>query len=277
MINEIGVACGMVCDIWFDGEILFEGINEMADEAKKTEETKKEAEEKSDDKKQSGGGIMKMIIFGVVGIVVVTGLAVGVLMFMAPEKSAEPPEENSEQVADSTNHEDTTNIHSTNSDEIINEEEYSLEDDPTVLEEIKLQLAELDVDVTGEIVEMENQMSKEDSIKEVNWIDEEKAKLSTKEDKLNRKEKELNRRDKEVTRKLLKLEQIQSNRVAQLAKLYDGMDTRAVAQLMANLDDKTIVSILPRMKTKNASGVLSLLPAKRAAKLSKQLITIAGN
>ena len=251
----------------------------MADEAKETEETKKEAEEKSDDKKQSGGEMMKMIILGVVGIIVVTGLAVGVMMFMAPEKSAESTDENTEQIADSTNSTDTTHITTADghSDEIINEENYSLEDDPSVIEEIMLQLAELDIDVSDEVVEMENQMSIEDSLKEVNWIDEEKAKLSTKEKELNKKEKELNRKDKEVTQKLLKLEQIQSNRVAQLAKLYDGMDTRAVAKLMANLDDDTIVAILPRMKTKKASGVLSLLPAKRAAKLSKKLITIAGN
>ncbi len=251
----------------------------MADEAKETEKTKKEAEEKSDGKKQSGGGMMKMIILGVVGIIVVTSLAVGVIMFMAPEKSAESTDENTEQIAGSINSTDTTHTTAADGhfDEIINEEDYSLEDDPSVIKEIMLQLAELDIDVSDEEVEMENQMSIEDSLKEVNWIDEEKAKLSTKEKELNKKEKELNRKDKEVTQKLLKLEQIQSNRVAQLAKLYDGMDTRAVAKLMANLDDDTFVSILPRMKTKKASGVLSLLPAKRAAKLSKKLITIAGN
>ena len=66
-----------------------------------------------------------------------------------------------------------------------------------------------------------------------------------------------------------------SDLIIKLAKLYDGMESRAVAKLMGNLDDETVVSILPRMKTKNASEVLQLLPAKRAAKLSKRMITIA--
>lgn len=251
----------------------------MVDEAKKTN---KEPDEKSDDKKQSGGGMMKMIIFGIVGIFVVTGLAVGVMMFMAPEKSTEATDENTEQVTDRTKStESTDTTHSAVADdhtsEAVSEDDYSLEDDPTVIEEIMLQLAELDIDVTDEVVEMENKLSLEDSLKEINWIDEEKAKLSQKEKELNKKEKELNRKEIEVTQKLLKLEQIQSNRIAQLAKLYDGMDTRAIAKLMANLDDDIIVAILPRMKTKKASGVLSLLPAKRAANLSKKLITIAGN
>jgi hypothetical protein len=38
-----------------------------------------------------------------------------------------------------------------------------------------------------------------------------------------------------------------------------------------------VIAILPKMKTKNASEVLQLLPAQRAARLSKQLITIAEN
>ena len=56
--------------------------------------------------------------------------------------------------------------------------------------------------------------------------------------------------DKRVTQKLLRLEQAESAKIASLAKLYDGMDARAVARLVANLDDQTVVSIVPRMKQK---------------------------
>jgi flagellar motility protein MotE (MotC chaperone) len=73
------------------------------------------------------------------------------------------------------------------------------------------------------------------------------------------------------------IEKAESTRITQLAKLYDGMDARAVAQLMANLDDLTIVSILPRMKQQNAARVLQMIPAKRAARLSKKMMTIAEN
>ena len=62
-----------------------------------------------------------------------------------------------------------------------------------------------------------------------------------------------------------------------LAKLYDGMQAPAVAQLMANLDDNTIVQLLPKMNAKQASAVLALMPPQRAAKLSKQMMTIAEN
>jgi flagellar motility protein MotE (MotC chaperone) len=120
-------------------------------------------------------------------------------------------------------------------------------------------------------------MSVEDSLEQVNWLEKEKAELADREASLDKRQKELEKLDRDVTKKLTTLEQAESSRIAQLARLYDGMDARAVAKLAANLDDATVVAILPRMKPKNASQVLALLPAKRAAKLSKQMITIAGN
>ena len=95
------------------------------------------------------------------------------------------------------------------------------------------------------------------------------------EKKLDARQRELDITDKKVSQKLLKLEQAESTKISNLAKLYDGMDPRAVAKLIANLDDATVVSILPRMKLKNASTVLALMPAKRGARLSKKMITIA--
>ena len=119
-------------------------------------------------------------------------------------------------------------------------------------------------------------MSVEDSIESVNWLEQETSKLEKLKTELDARQKELNRLDREVTNKIVRIEQTESSRVNSLAKLYDGMDSRAVARLMANLDDETVVSLLPRMKSKNASAVLQLLPSKRAAKLSKKMITIAG-
>lgn len=120
----------------------------------------------------------------------------------------------------------------------------------------------------------EAERSREDSIEQVNWLKKEKAALAEKEADLARREKELSSLDRKVSQKLLKLEQAESARVANLARLYDGMDPRSVAKLMAQLDDDTVVSILPRMKLKNASQVLALMPSVRAARLSKQMITI---
>jgi flagellar motility protein MotE (MotC chaperone) len=120
-------------------------------------------------------------------------------------------------------------------------------------------------------------MSEEDSLAAVNWLKEEKARLTEREKDLERREKELQALDKKVSKKLLTLEQAESARIAELAKLYDGMDPRSVAKLMLNLDDETVVAILPRMKQKSAAQVLSLFSPERAARLSKKLITIAEN
>ena len=42
-------------------------------------------------------------------------------------------------------------------------------------------------------------------------------------------------------------------------------------------DDATVVSILPRMKQQSAARVLQIIPAERAARLSKKMMTIAGD
>jgi flagellar motility protein MotE (MotC chaperone) len=153
-----------------------------------------------------------------------------------------------------------------------------LEADESVIEEIMDNLEALDYEPTeAELASEETTTATEDSLEEVNWLKKEKAALAEREKALDERQKELEALDLEVSKKLTTLEQAESNRIAQLARLYDSMDPRAVAKLAANLDDATVVAILPRMKPKNASQVLALLPAKRGAKLSKQMITIAGN
>jgi flagellar motility protein MotE (MotC chaperone) len=152
------------------------------------------------------------------------------------------------------------------------------ENDPMVLEAVMQNLAFLDYE--PEISEVEAEeigMSIDDSIEAEKWLQAEKAALLEREKELTRRERELAKLDERVTTKLLKLEKAQSTRITGLAMLYNGMDPSSVATLMANLDDEMVVSILPRMNPKNASAVLSLMPAKRAAQLSKRMITIAEN
>lgn len=153
-------------------------------------------------------------------------------------------------------------------------------EDEKVIDEIMASLEILDyqpseAEMYGE--EIVTGMSKEDSIEASKWLEEEEKRLSEWESQLEAREKEIAATDQRVSKKILRIEQAESARIAQLARLYDNMDARAVAQLAANLDDATVVSILPRMKPKNASLVLQLMPAKRAARLSKQMITIADN
>jgi flagellar motility protein MotE (MotC chaperone) len=117
--------------------------------------------------------------------------------------------------------------------------------------------------------------SSQDSVKEAAWVTKTREALSQKEAALDARAATLDKREKDVAAKLLRIEQATSDRVTNLAKLYDGMEPAAVAKLMANLDDATVVSLIPRMKQKNASDVMSLLPPARAATISKQIITLA--
>jgi flagellar motility protein MotE (MotC chaperone) len=128
-----------------------------------------------------------------------------------------------------------------------------------------------------EMVGDETSMSVEDSIEAVNWLENEKTKLAEREKELDAREKKLNVLDAKVSQQIVKIEQAESARISKLAKLYDGMEARSVAKLIANLDDDTVVALLPRMKLKQASSVLALMPPIRAARLSKQMITIAEN
>ncbi len=246
----------------------------MADEPKKKDDAQ-ESDAKEAKAPAKKGGIIKYILFGVIGLVLVGGIAFGTLMFLGGGEQAAVSEAdgNSEGAAQVDSATETSH----DGEEGVAADEFSEEElDPDLLEMIENNLNALDYTPDSSELESEHLgMSKEDSIKEVNWIEQKKKELAKKEKELAAREKELQRLDAQVSQKLLKLEQAESARVSNLAKLYDSMDPRSVAKLMANLDDKTVVSILPRMKIKNASAVLQLLPPKRAARLSKQMITIA--
>jgi len=253
-------------------------------------------EEVTADTASSNKGLLKYILFGVGGLALVAVVVLGTLFFLGkddPEaetadgfeytttsegegkEASHPPEE-----ADGQS--DVNNVASAESQfEIETAAEDSilalLEDESDVFDDIMKNLEFLDYEPTSEDPgeDVEPVMSPEDSIEQVNWLESEKTRLAEWEKKLDARQSELDITEKKVTQKLLTLEQAESAKISNLAKLYDGMDPRAIAKLMANLDDATVVSILPRMKLKNASAVLSLMPAKRGARLSKKMITIA--
>lgn len=249
----------------------------MADEAQKTNNAQKPDE--SQKSAAGGGGMLKIVIFAVAGLVAVMAITVGVLLMVGGHTTAEAPSENSHAARGAVSEQEARS--SDTPEEALTDEDSImalLEADESVIEEIMANLEALDYKPTElEISGEENAVSVDDSIEQVNWLEKEKAALAKREEALEKREKELAALDLEVSKKLTTLEQAESNRIAQLARLYDSMDPRSVAKLAANLDDGTVVEILPRMKAKNASQVLALLPAKRGARLSKQMITIAGN
>ena len=272
----------------------------MTDEEKQENQQQKpdgdSAKEATADTASSKKGLLKYILFGVGGLALVIVVVLGtIFLFGKDDPEAETADgfeytttaegEHGEEPHPSNEadgHSDVNNVAGaeTQSETAISAEDSilaSLEDESDVFDEIMKNLEFLDYDPTPEELgeDIEPMLSSEDSIEQVNWLESEKTRLAEWETKLNARQRELDITDKKVSQKLLKIEQAESAKVSNLAKLYDGMDPRAIAKVMANLDDATVVSILPRMKLKNASAVLSLMPAKRGARLSKKMITIA--
>ncbi len=229
-------------------------------------------------------GLVKYALLGV-GLVVLVVIVAVVALYLTKDQPEVEVEDShaqiamkiSKNIADGTpSGKDNTQAAETASADQSGGETDLSDMDESAIDKIMENLAFLDYEPTeDEMAEQEGRMAEQDSIDQVNWLEKEKAALVNREKELNGRQRDLDRLEKEINKKILTIEQAESARTAQLAKLYDGMDPRAVANLLANMDDQTVVSILPRMKLKNASAVLQLMPAQRAAKLSKQMITIA--
>ncbi|HUV31654.1 MAG TPA: hypothetical protein VMY05_11270 [Acidobacteriota bacterium] len=240
------------------------------------EQAKPDADEKSEKTAERGkfafgGSVLKYVAIGVVAVGFVAVVVVGTLLVVGTDKT--PASAVSEAAVAASTDKGGAAADAAGQDSTLAQ----VEEDSGVIEDIMNNLEFLDYKPTSADMAEDEQMvmTVSDSAKAADWLKTEKARLTKKEEGLNTRERELNILDKKVTQKILTLEQAESSRIASLAKLYDGMEPRAVAKLIANLDDETVVAILPRMKIKNASEVLALMPAKRGARLSKQMITIA--
>lgn len=255
----------------------------MTDEKENSSET---TTNEAEVKKTGKSSLMKYIMIGGGAFVLAVVIAVAAMMFFGGDTPHEAEVEDQPTQHDETPSEESdgefTSDDMYDDDEppaFYDEDEFMNDaDEPGVLDNITDNLAFLDYQPDESVITAEEEtigMSVEDSMDAARWLEGEKAALALREKELAARENELKILDKKVSQKLLTLDQARTNRVSSLAKLYDGMDSRSVAALMANLDDATVVSILPRMKTKNASQVLALFPPKRGAKLSKQMITIA--
>lgn len=252
------------------------------------------SEPKQDAEKKPAGGknpLVGYLIFGVVCLVLIAGAAYGTLFVM---QSMQPPVV----AADSTAQADSaaahpqqqTASHATHDEHGSDHESldhakqqldslsHESDDSGALVDELLANMEALESEVAHAHAQEshdEPAMSAEDSTKAAAWLAKEEARLATKEKELTARAAELEKLDKSISARITRLEQAESSRINNLAKVYDGMEPISVAKLMANLDDETVVSVLPRMKQKNASAVLALLPAERAATLSKQMITIA--
>jgi len=231
-------------------------------------------------------GWLKYVIFGVAGLGLMGAAIFVTLMFLGGKNSDSASTENA----------DTTAVHvkkldvkkaQTPDDSLLAElseaDSASITDSLDSLGEVVDPIEQLvkNIDVMNAEADSANAFqetaaAKEESVKAISWLEKQKEDLSKRETALAARQKEVDELDRKVSQKIMRLEQSMADRVASLAKLYDGMEPDAVAKLAENLDDSLVVAIIPRMKQKNASQLLSLMPPQRAAKLSKQIITLAG-
>jgi flagellar motility protein MotE (MotC chaperone) len=117
-------------------------------------------------------------------------------------------------------------------------------------------------------------MSAQDSIDTLNWIEKKMLKLDNENKELDKKRKELAKLERRIDKSMIKIEQAESSRIIKLARLYDGMKAIEVSKLFMNLPDDIVVAIMPRMKPANAGKIMALMPPKRAARISTQMITV---
>lgn len=220
------------------------------------------------------------VVYGIAGLVLIGGVAFGTLLVLGGKKSAEtqttePAASEQHASVDSMAHEGQP------TDSMV---------DSMAAPDDTLQLSESEIEKMLQAVEAMDQPTAEDlaaaegdsltaqerdSAAAPELFKEEKEKLAAREAELTRRQKDLEIREQKLSQQMIKLEQASSQKIIDLAKLYDGMQPQAVAELLANLDDTTVVSIIPRMKPKVASQVLQLMPPPRAASISKQIITLA--
>ena len=223
--------------------------------------------------------LLKYLVFGVAGIAAVGAVAFGTVYLLG---GATQKVEEAIKKSDSTtvSHDSTTLAEHEPVDTLqrIADSLASTMQDTSLLSDIKKNLVMLDGSAAAEsTLRADSVKAAQDSTVAMGWLEKEKARLTQKENDLNVRETKLNKLDSEIAAKLLKLEQVTTSKVVDLAKLYDGIEPKSVAAMMASLDDETIVAVLPRMKQKNAATVLGLLPPARAAQISQQMISIAGN
>jgi flagellar motility protein MotE (MotC chaperone) len=224
-------------------------------------------------------GMLKYILFGVAGLGLMGAAVFVTLMFLGDKKTDTAESEVPAAKTEKTIERQTDSTASERASVDSGETAEPLDSLGEVVDPIEQLVANIDVmnaEADSANALQTNTAAREDSLKALDWLEKQKSELAQRENALAARQREIEELDRKVSQRVMRLEQSLADRVANLAKLYDGMEPDAVAKLAENLDDSIVVAIIPRMKQKNASQLLSLLPPQRAAKLSKQIITLAG-
>ncbi|MEZ5359891.1 MAG: hypothetical protein R3F48_13820 [Candidatus Zixiibacteriota bacterium] len=249
----------------------------MAEEAKTNEQAPAEGQEPKA-KGKSKGLMMMIVISVVVFVVAIAGFSFMMGVFSSPEQTAEEGTEG-EQTAE-VSHDAGKEA---KADEPSEDEEYLAEiakleqelfgiDDVSQAEDMDdiMALAEEDGASQGGA----SGMTEKDSIEASKWLESEKAKLAAQRKEIEDKMKELDKQEYRLKQLIAKKNQMQSARVASLAKLYDGMKPDQVAPLIVKLDEEQAVDVLLKMKPGNAAKILGSISPDRAARISSRMITL---
>lgn len=244
----------------------------MADE-EKVEEQAPDQEQGAAGKSKSKGLIMMVAIALVVFIVAIAGFSVMMGVFSG-SKTAEKGSEG-EKTAD-VSHEKKKEA----------KQEEKSEDEAYLAEVAQLEKELFGVDSVSDAQDMDDLMtlaedeqsdsgmSEQDSINAAKWLDTEKAKLASQRKEIDNRQKELDKQEYRLKQLIAKKNQMQSARVASLAKLYDGMKADQVAPLIIKLDEVQAVAVLLKMKPGNAAKILGAISPDRAARISARMITL---
>ncbi len=248
----------------------------MAEEEKEQTQVEESTEAKATGKKSD---LMTYVIVGVGALLVTIGVLFALMdtdssRTEQPDAHDDESSQGSAQKAD--DHKKTKKAEAQAPDLFAELEDLSFLDDTNLFDEAGARADELGEALTDKSGAHGKRISKKDSIEALDWITAEKKKISLERGELDKLKKQLDAQERTIDQKLRQMDQAQAAKLNSLAKLYDGMKPDQVARMIVKLEDKTIVSILPRMKNANASKILGLMPPARGARISKQMITLAG-
>jgi len=122
----------------------------------------------------------------------------------------------------------------------------------------------------------------------VKVVEEKRIELKAREDALKKEEERLNILKKDVDEKIAKYtkllnqvdaalkraEQIQNERLLNMAKLYEAMPPEAAAAQLSAMDTDAAAQIMLRMKSKKAGAVVALLKPQKAVTLTKKMTSL---
>lgn len=102
-----------------------------------------------------------------------------------------------------------------------------------------------------------------------------RAELTEWEKKLTEREKEIATREQAVealmTRLGVQIDSEETQRIAQLTKVYEAMRAEEAAPILETLDEATAIQILRKMKQRQAAKILGMLMPERAAAFSDKM------